>query len=105
MTNITCNVVNDVVRCIERCSEHQQTLSHMILSLQAKEKEGASAQHAVLERALDMMKEIEIELCNLGASLVSAPISGRMFIPLPPEYIGKQEQAESLYAIMGQKHL
>lgn len=88
MTNISRNVVNDVLRCVRRCSEHQTTLA----GLAPKDKETAQA------LALDMLKDMEIELCNLAASLVTAPISGRMFIPLPTEYVDRQVQAESMHA-------
>lgn len=88
MTNVSRNVLNDVLHCVKRCSEHQSTLA----GLTAKERETAQ------QLALDMLKDMESELCNLAASLVSAPISGRMFIPLPPEYVDKQMQVDSMHS-------
>jgi hypothetical protein len=88
MTNISRNVLNDVLRCVQRCGEHQKTLG----GLTAQERDSAQ------QLAMDMLQDMEIELCNLAASLVTAPISGRIFIPLPPEYIDKQVQAESMHA-------
>jgi len=88
MTNVSRNVINDVLRCIHRCSEHQDTMSKLV----QKDKE------AVRALALDMFKDMELELCNLAASLVSAPISGRMFIPFPSEYIPEEVQQDSMYS-------
>jgi hypothetical protein len=81
-------VLSDVLRCVQRCSEHQKTLTGL----------AASDRDSAQQLALDMLQDMEIELCNLAASLVTAPISGRIFIPLPPEYVDKQVQAESLHA-------
>jgi len=85
MTNISRNVLSDVLRCVQRCGEHQKTLA-------AGDRESAQ------QLAIDMLQDMEIELCNLAASLVTAPISGRIFIPLPPEYTDKQVQADSMHA-------
>jgi hypothetical protein len=90
MTNVSRNVVNDVLRCIARCEEHQQQLAR----LPARGEESA-----VLKlKAEDMLKDMEIELCNLAASFVSAPMSGRMFVPLPNEYTGETVAHESRHA-------
>jgi hypothetical protein len=93
MTNISRNVLNDVIRCIERCTEHKLALSEL-----GRVHGGNEAVLPVLQRAQDMILDMEIELCKLAASLVTAPISGRMFIPLPPEYISKQAQTTSMHA-------
>jgi hypothetical protein len=93
MTNVSRNVVNDVLRCIARCTEKQQALA----MLPTHENEHAVA---VKQHAEDMLKDIEIDLCNLAASFVAAPMSGRMFIPLPPEYVSEQEKHDSRHAQM-----
>jgi hypothetical protein len=90
MTNVSRNVVNDVLRCIARCTEKQQELHR----LPARSEETASLKL----KAEDMLKDIEIELCNLAASFVSAPMSGRMFVPLPNEYTSEVAAQESRHA-------
>jgi hypothetical protein len=76
MTNISRNVLN-VIHCIDRCTEHKLALSELG-RLHAGED-------AVLQRAQDMLLDMEIELCKLAASLVTAPISGRMLVKRRPE--------------------
>lgn len=81
--------MHDVLRCIERCGEHQATLTQ-----HTGDTEG------LRERALDMLRDVEHELCTLAASFITAPMSGRMFTPLPHEYISEEERRESLYKQM-----
>lgn len=90
MTNISRNVVKDVLKCIERCTEMQEALK----KLPSRHEEAA----ALKQQADDMLKDIEIDLCNLAASFVTAPISGRLFIPLPCEFVDEHAAQESIVA-------
>jgi hypothetical protein len=92
MTNVSRNVVNDVLRCIAHCTEKQEALAR----LPARHEEAA----AVKQHAEDALRDLEIDLCNLAASFVTAPMSGRMFIPLPNEYVGEAAAQESRHAQM-----
>jgi hypothetical protein len=75
MTSCKENVVEAVLQRISKCKEHQSVLRQ----LPADEEQ-------VRERALDMLEDIEHELCNLAAMFITAPISGRIFTPLPHEH-------------------
>jgi hypothetical protein len=75
MTSCKGNVVEAVMQRISKCKEHQSVLRQ----LPADEEQ-------VRERALDMLEDIEHELCNLAAMFITAPISGRIFTPLPHEH-------------------
>lgn len=90
MTNISRNVVNDVLRCIELCSAKQNALAVM----QCKHEEATG----IKQHAQDMLIDIEIALCNLAASFVTAPMSGRLFLPVPNEYIDETTAHESRFA-------
>lgn len=87
MTSVQGNVVQEVLACIATCSEHQAALA-------AHE---ADAQK-LRERALDMLKDVEQKLCALAASCLTAPMSGRMFTPLP--HVSEKERRQSLEAQM-----
>lgn len=89
--NVSRNVVHDILRCIERCDAHKKTLASRV---------AAGPQSAELETTQEVIKEIEIDLCNLLASMVTAPLSGRMFIPIPSEYTGASAMQDSLEAQM-----
>ena len=78
MTNVSRNVVNDVLRCLARCAEKQEALAR----LPVRHDEAA----AVKQQAEDALRDLEIDLCNLAASFVTAPMSGLMFVPLQNEY-------------------
>ncbi len=90
MTNISRNVVNDVLKSIECCTQKQKTLARF----QARHEEAVTLKLLVE----DMLKEIEIDLCNLAASFITAPMSGRLFIPLPSEFVDEKVAQESLVA-------
>jgi hypothetical protein len=92
MTNVSRNVVNDVLRCIARCTEKQEALAR----LPARLDEAA----AVKQHTEDALSDLEIDLCNLAASFVTTPMSGRMFVPLPNEYVGEAATQESRHAQM-----
>ena len=92
MTNVSRNVVNDVLRCLARCAEKQEALAR----LPARHDEAA----AVKQQAEDALRDLEIDLCNLAASFVTAPMSGRMFVPLPNEYVSEAAARESRHAQM-----
>ena len=89
MTSVQGNVVQEVLGCIAACAEHQAALA-------APE---ADAQK-LRERALDMLKDVEQKLCALAASCLTAPMTGRMFTPLPHEYVSESERRQSLEAQM-----
>ena len=85
-----------VLRCIARCTEKQEALAR----LPARHDEAA----AVKQHAEDALRDLEIDLCNLAASFVTAPMSGLMFVPLPNEYVGEAAAQESRHAqMLGQR--
>jgi hypothetical protein len=87
MTSVQGNVVQEVLGCIAACSQHQAELGVHELDAQR-----------LRERAQDMLKDVEQKLCALAASFLTAPMSGRMFIPLPHEYVGEEQRRQSLEA-------
>jgi hypothetical protein len=89
MTSCKGNVVEAVLKRISACEEHQAVLKHLHGDVEQ-----------VRERALDMLQDIEQELCKLAAEFVTAPISGRIFTPLPHEHLSEQQSSESLHVQM-----
>jgi hypothetical protein len=89
MTSVHGNVVQEVLGCIAICTQHQAELAVHEPDLPK-----------LRERALDMLKDLEQKLCALAASCLTAPMSGRMFTPLPHEYVSEKNRRESLEAQM-----
>jgi hypothetical protein len=89
MTSVHGNVVQEVLGCIAICTKHQAELAVHEPDLPK-----------LRERALDMLKDVEQKLCALAASCLTAPMSGRMFTPLPHEYVSENNRRESLEAQM-----
>jgi hypothetical protein len=89
MTSCKGNVIEAVLKRISMCEAHQVVLKNL---------QGDVEQ--VRERALDMLQDIEQELCNLAAEFITALISGRIFTPLPHEHLSEQQLLESLHAQM-----
>jgi len=90
MTSISRNLLNDVLQCIALCETKQTALQR----LAARHEEAAT----IKQQAEDMLKEIEIELCSLAASFITAPMSGRLFVPLPSEFVDEQTAQDSVVA-------
>jgi len=89
MTSCKDNVIEAVLKRISMCEEHQAVLKNL---------QGDVEQ--VRERAMDMLQDIEQNLCKLAAEFITAPISGRIFTPLPHEHLSEQQLLESLHAQM-----
>ena len=90
MTHVARNVVNDVLRCLVRC----EALQASIARLPARHADAVELQ----QQAADAFQQMEIDLCDLVSSFIGAPMSGRMFLPLPPEYVSADAAQESLHA-------
>ncbi len=96
MTNISRNVVNEVLLCIQKCTDKQKELA----CIQARQQESIDLKM----RAQDMLQDIEVHLCTMAASFVTTPMSGRMFIPVPSEFISEEEAYNSRHAQMHETH-
>jgi len=89
MTSCKGNVIEAVLKRISMCEQHQEVLKNLQGDVEL-----------VRERAQDMLQDIEQELCKLAAEFITAPISGRIFTPLPHEHLSEQQLLESLHAQM-----
>jgi hypothetical protein len=96
MTNTSGNVVSEILVCIQRCTDKQKELA----SIPALQQETIDFK----VQAGDMLLDIEVHLCKMAASLVMAPMSGRMFIPVPSEFVSEQTAYESRHVQMHGKH-
>jgi hypothetical protein len=96
MTNTSRNVVSEVLLCIQTCTDKQAELA----SIPAQQQETIDLK----VRAGDMLQDIEIHLCKMAASLVTAPMSGRMFIPVPSEFVSEQAVYESRHVQLHGTH-
>ena len=96
MTNISQNVVSEVLLCIKKCTEKQTELACM----PARQQETIDLNM----RAEDMLQDLEVHLRKMAASLATAPMSGRMFIPLPSEFVSEEQAYESRHAQMQGPH-
>ena len=52
----------------------------------------------MLESAIEVLEELKITLCNMASLLVTAPITGRMFLPQPAEFVNEEMIMNSLSA-------
>ena len=44
-----------------------------------------------VEDTRELLEDVKIDLCNLASRLVTAPITGRMFLPLPVDYVSPED--------------
>ena len=90
MTHMQDNVVQHLLNALQVLETHAQTLNNMPHNTVDK----ANAKHAHMQ---DMLEEINILLCNLVSVMVTAPITGRMFIPLPQSKTTARAAEESMH--------
>ena len=72
------SLVMDVVACIDMVSRARSTV--------ASDSEAGEALHSV-----------HTQLCALMQSMLSSPLTGRMFAPIPAAIIPYEQQRQSLY--------
>jgi hypothetical protein len=96
MTSIEGNVVDAILKCIRMVSEKQASMS-------AAQGGAASvdAKAASVEELREMLEDVKIDLCRLASLLVTAPITGRIFLPLPAAYVSAEDAQKSLRAQLG----
>ena len=85
MTSCKGNVVQAVLQTIHCCDEHARTLRQL-----------PPDAGQLRERSLDILQDVEQQLCKLAAMFITAPISGGIFTPLPHEYVSEAERVLSL---------
>ena len=86
MTSVEGNVIEAILKCIRMVSEKQERL----------EAGGAEA-----SGVRETLEDVRIELCRLASLLVTAPITGRMFLPLPGAYVSAEDAQKSLRSQLG----
>ena len=91
MTNVQDNIVEHVLECIS-----------LLDTYTAKYQKIGEQEHINRGSVLDMLEEISILLCKLLATMITAPITGRMFIPLPSSKFNTDDVHSSLQKQMSQ---
>lgn len=91
MATVEGSVVKEILKCIRAVCEKQRLLS----SVTDAQREG------FLEETRETLEEVKIDLCNLASLLVTAPITGRMFLPSPADYVSDETVMKSLCTQLG----
>jgi|688.fasta_scaffold1341639_1 hypothetical protein len=89
MTSCKGNIIEEVLKCITLCEQHKRTMENM---------RGDPA--TMRECAVDHFKDMESRLCEMAAMFLAAPMSGRLFTPLPHESLNEEQLQQSLEAQM-----
>ena len=92
MTSIMHNVVSEVLQCIKILNLKQEELERLLCRESVMNKKECS----VKTFCLDAFLELDEALSSLASHLITAPLTGRMFIPLPPAYVTQEEKDKSL---------
>jgi hypothetical protein len=90
MTAVEDNVVDSILKCIRLVEE-----KHAKLGVKDKSTKD------VIEDARELLFDVRIALCRLASALVTAPITGRIFLPLPTSYVTPEEAKTSLRLQLG----
>ena len=107
MTNVQDNIVEHVLECISLVATYTNKFRKIPdnRSENKLDKSDNKSEHENIDRSsvLDMLEEISILLCKLLATMITAPITGRMFTPLPSSKYSTEDLQASLQAQMSQK--
>jgi hypothetical protein len=101
MASIEGNVVQSILKCIRMVSEKQQLLSSLHEQRGCKVPDCNATRSKFVEDTRELLEDVKIDLCNLVSRLVTAPITGRMFLPLPVDYVSTEDAHKSLHAQLG----
>ncbi len=89
MTSCKGNVMEVVLKCIELCDQSKNTIQNM----------GGDSEK-IRECAVEHFNDMEMHLCQMCAMFLGAPMSGRLFTPLPHENLNEEQLQQSLEAQM-----
>jgi hypothetical protein len=85
------SVVKEILNCIRAVCEKQRQLSSVAITQRER----------FIEETHETLEEVKINLCNLASMLVTAPISGRIFLPSPADYVSEETTMKSLCMQLG----
>ena len=94
-------MVQSILKCIHMVSEKQMLLSSIQEQLGCKVLDCNATCSKFVEDRRKLLEDVKIDLCNLTSRLVTAPITGRMFLPLPVDYVSPEDTQKSLHAQLG----
>ena len=89
MTSCKGNVMEEVLKCIALCDQSKHTIQNM-----------PGDSEKIRECAVELVSDMEMHLCQMGAMFLAAPMSGRLFTPLPHENLNEEQLQQSLEAQM-----
>ena len=92
MSTVEGSVVKEILKCIRVVCEKQLQLSASATTTQRER---------FIEETRETLEEVKINLCNLASMLVTAPITGRIFLPSPADYVSEETVMRSLCTQLG----
>lgn len=96
MTSVRNNVVSEILECIKILNSKKKQLDQISCTDSCNNNSNAKKTCPIKAFCIDTFMELDEALSSLASSLITAPISGRMFIPLPPAYVTQEEKDKSL---------
>ena len=90
MANTSGNVVEHVLECMQVVDKHMNNI-----------RNSSTQGDTLKELCMDALEEVTVALCKLLGLLITAPISGRMFVPLPASHFDAAAKKKSLEEQLG----
>ena len=90
MANTNGNVVEHVLQCMQVVDKHMNKI-----------RDSSTQGETLKELCVDALEEVTVALCKLLGLLITAPISGRMFVPLPASHFDAAAKKKSLQEQLG----
>jgi hypothetical protein len=101
MDSIEGNVEQSILKCIHMVSEKQMLLSSIQESRCCETLDCNTTHSKLMENTRELLEDVKNDLCNLASRLVTARITGRMFLPLPKDYVSPADAQKSLHSQLG----
>lgn len=54
------------------------------------------AAHENAEQTQERFNDVHVHLCELMSAMIASPLTGRIFLPTPEEYVDEETRAQSL---------
>ena len=90
MANTSGNVVEHVLECMQVVDKHMTNI-----------RNSNKKDETLKELCVDALEEVTVALCKLLGLLITAPISGRMFVPLAASHFDAAAKEKSLQEQLG----
>ena len=88
MTPVKHNVIHNIITALQKLDNTKTKIEEMPTS--------TSDAASVKQRCIELLQDIDAELCHLVSDLTNSPLNGKLFVPLPQHFESASKQETSV---------